>query len=187
MWAGENWREEKRFQLTQQAVARVQEVLPDVELVLLTGKPHDQVPPYMSACDALIITSAAEGSPMVIKEAMACNLPIVSCDVGDVPDVIGNTPGCYICRNKTAEDVALHLQRALDFGGRTEGRQAVESYSMPAIAGRLMDYYETLLRRTGKTIHLAKPGKMAAVQAADPAARRKTSPEHSGEDRVMSD
>src|SRR5258708_27199195 len=86
----------------------VRETLPEADLVLLTKKPHDVVPTYMSACDVLVLTSLAEGSPMVIKEAMACNLPIVSVRVGDVAEIISDTPGCSMAERDPA-DIAAKL------------------------------------------------------------------------------
>ena len=86
----------------------LKENVPDAELVLVSKKPLDVVPKYMNACDVLVLVSDGEGSPMVIKEAMACNLPIVSVPVGDVPEVIGGTDGCFLCSQEPG-DVAKKL------------------------------------------------------------------------------
>src|SRR5260370_21966244 len=67
----------KRYDLARQAVAIVQRSLP-AELVLGWAVPHERIPYYMNACDALVFTSRQEGSPNVVKEALACNLPLVS-------------------------------------------------------------------------------------------------------------
>ena len=144
LWAGESWREEKRFYLVEQAVARVKEVLPDTELILLSQRPHEIVPTYMSACDALVLTSAAEGSPMVIKEAMACNLPIVSVRVGDVPDVIGDTPGCALADDDPV-DIANKLVTILRQPRRTEGRRRIGHLRHDRIAQRLLEVYARAL------------------------------------------
>jgi len=55
-----------------------------VRLQTVTGVPHKRMPTYMNAADALLLTSNREGSPDAVKEALACNLPVVSTDVGDV-------------------------------------------------------------------------------------------------------
>jgi glycosyltransferase involved in cell wall biosynthesis len=148
LWAGEQWRPEKRYELVKQAMAQIQARRSDVDLVLLSGKPHDEVPTYMNACDALALTSDAEGSPMVVKEAMACNLPVVATPAGDVREVIGGTEGCYVCSQDTS-DIAKKLEQALEFGKRTQGRAAVSNMEIDVISGRILDIYK-------KTIEAAR-------------------------------
>jgi len=135
---------EKRLDIIEKAVALVREDDPAVRLLLLTDKPHSVVPLYFNAADVLVLASDFEGSPMVIKEAMACNLPIVSTDVGDVAALIGETEGCYLCR-QTAEDIAGGLRRALSFGRRTKGREVVEHLSLEAVAERIIRVYREVL------------------------------------------
>jgi glycosyltransferase involved in cell wall biosynthesis len=140
VWAGNHLRPEKRFDIVEAAIALARQKDPAIELVLVSGKPHDVVPLYMSACDVLLLVSDAEGSPMVIKEAMACNLAIVSVPVGDVVDVIGETDGCYICRRDPV-DVAEKLILALSRSERTSGRERVTHLDEPVIARRIIDVY----------------------------------------------
>jgi glycosyltransferase involved in cell wall biosynthesis len=149
LWAGEQWRPEKRYALVGQAMAQIRARRSDVDLVLLSGKPHDEVPAYMNACDALVLTSDAEGSPMVVKEAMACNLPVVATPAGDVREVIGRTEGCYLCSQEPG-DIATKLEQALDFGGRTNGRAAVSNMEIDVISGRILDVYKKTIAAAGR-------------------------------------
>ena len=66
----------------------------------LRGYKHNEVPILLNAIDVLLMTSHHEGSPMIIKEALACNTPIVSLDVGDVKERLMNIEGCYVIKNK---------------------------------------------------------------------------------------
>jgi len=140
LFAGDYWRPEKRFDLVEAAMERVRQDLPNAELVLLTKKPHDVVPAHMSACDALVLTSDLEGSPMVVKEAMACNLPIVSVEVGDVREVIGDTPGCAIVERDPAS-IAAGLVAVLRDPRRTDGRSRIDHLRHDRIARRVLAVY----------------------------------------------
>ena len=148
LWAGER-RGEKRYGLASNAMAILQERMPDAELVPLSGMPHASVPDYINACDALVLTSEAEGSPNVVKEAMACNVPVVATDVGDVREIISNTAGCYVCKMEP-NDVASRLQAALSFGGRTNGREAVGHLELDTVSRRIIDVYEQTLSASGR-------------------------------------
>ena len=144
LWAGYHTRPEKRFDIVQAAVALAREKDPSIELVYVSGKPHEFVPVYFNACDVILLVSDGEGSPMVIKEAMACNLPIVSVPVGDVPVVIKGTDGCYLCTQEPS-DVAEKLLLAVNYPGRTNGREKIKHLEQSVIAQKIMTLYHEVL------------------------------------------
>jgi glycosyltransferase involved in cell wall biosynthesis len=80
----------------------------------------------------------------VVKEAMACNLPVVSTATGDVVEVIGGVEGCHIC-TADPQDIADKLAASLAFGRRTDGRKRVEDLSMERVAERIVDAYGQVL------------------------------------------
>ena len=150
VFVGEHDRPLKRFDIVEEAVKILQQKIPDAELVVVSKKPFAVVPKYMNACDVLVLASNSEGSPMVIKEAMACNLPIVSVPVGDVPEVIHGTDGCYIC-SQDPQDVAHKLELALSREKRTNGRENIAHLEKDAIGRRIKAVYEQALGKKGKT------------------------------------
>ena len=149
--AGDYTRPEKRFDIVQAAVALAREKDPAIELVLVSGQPHDVLPLYMNACDVLLLVSDGEGSPNVVKEAMACNLPIISVPVGDVPTIIGDTDGCFLC-SQDPSDVAEKLVLALSHLRRTNGWEKIKHMEQSIIAKRIIAlYHEVLQKRNGKS------------------------------------
>jgi glycosyltransferase involved in cell wall biosynthesis len=76
---------------------------------------------------------------------MACNLPIVSTDVGDVQEIIGKSDGCFISRPDVRE-FARHLSGILRDRERTNGREQVRHLAGPAVARRIIEVYEQVLR-----------------------------------------
>ena len=128
----------KNSQLAKKAV----QLLPGVELLELKGYSRVQVAHLMCSVDCFLMTSHTEGSPQVIKEAMACGCPIVSVDVGDVREVVGNSDGCFIVSGNAA-DIAEKIGMALKFGGRTKGKERVEQLGLTNdyIAGKLRSVY----------------------------------------------
>jgi len=101
-------------------------------------------PLYLNACDVFVLTSYNEGSPNVIKEAMACNCPIVATDVGDVKEVISGVEGCYLT-SFDPEDLAEKLKKAIEFGGRTRGRKHINHLKDENVANKIIKIYESIL------------------------------------------
>jgi len=136
----------KRFTLAKTAVERLKNEDPSVELLVVYKEPQPRLALYMSACDALVFPSYQEGSPNIVKQAMACGLPIVATDVGDIQGVIGNTDGCYVC-NPQVDEFVRRLRQILDSQPRTNGREHVRHLDGPNVARRVIHVYEETLRR----------------------------------------
>jgi glycosyltransferase involved in cell wall biosynthesis len=121
---------------------------PDVELVeFAPGVSPEDVPWLYAACDALLLTSRREGSPQVVKEAMASNLPLASTAVGDVPWLIQDTPGCFLAEARP-QALAQALRAALAIGEAGGGRERLLALGLDldAVARRLLAVYEDALR-----------------------------------------
>jgi glycosyltransferase involved in cell wall biosynthesis len=148
LFAGNPENGRKRFTLAREAVDILNRTLP-AELIVAWGVPHRQVPLYMSACDALVFTSMQEGSPNVVKEALACDLPVVSVAVGDVADRLQAVPGggCELTADERPETIAAALERVLRRGQRVAGRRAVQHLAEEAITERLIGVYRAVLEQ----------------------------------------
>jgi glycosyltransferase involved in cell wall biosynthesis len=137
----------KRFDLAQRAVEIVNRSIP-TRLLVGWEKPHHEIVALMNACDALVFTSMQEGSPNAVKEALACNLPVVSVPVGDVPFRLRGVQGCELCPDDRAETIASALGRVLWRGERSDGRRAIRDLDERILTGRLIDIYRSVLPAT---------------------------------------
>ena len=129
--------------------------LNEVQLIELKGYSRDQVNALMYNCGAFLMTSKTEGSPQVIKEAMACGCPIVSVDVGDVAERVADVDGCYVVpseelrekREELIEELAKALKKAVAFEGRTKGRERIIEAGLTneLVAAQIVKIYEKVL------------------------------------------
>jgi glycosyltransferase involved in cell wall biosynthesis len=137
----------KRYGLARDAVEIVGRSMP-TELIVGWGKPHREIAELMNACDALLFTSMQEGSPNAVKEALACNLPVVSVAVGDVAARLRETTGCELCADDRVETIAAALERVLRTGGRSNSRAAVQDLNERLLTQRLIGIYTTVIAAT---------------------------------------
>jgi glycosyltransferase involved in cell wall biosynthesis len=148
----------KRFRLAEAAVDHARRDLPDLELKVACGQPPDRIPLFMNAADCLIFTSASEGSPNVVKEAMLCNLPVVSTPVADVPEMLAGVTPSYLCDSELALSKAL--VECLREPRRSNGRTAASPrFDGRIVAEALVARYEALAPGVeGTTSRLAGAG-----------------------------
>ncbi|UCF79695.1 MAG: glycosyltransferase [Candidatus Eiseniibacteriota bacterium] len=135
----------KRHDLFSQAVELAKRKEPRLRPLMMNEAPRQLVATYMSAADVMVLTSESEGSPTTIKEALACGLPVVSVDVGDVAELIAGVEGCWLSEARE-EAVAEGILKALSFGRRTEGRKRAEELSSEVTVEKLKELYGEVLR-----------------------------------------
>lgn len=118
----------------------------EVVLVELKGYNRSQVTALMYRSEAFLMTSFTEGSPQVVKEAMACGCPIVSVDVGDVEERVRDLEGCYVATTRESQELADLLTKALQHG-RTSGRDRIiaDGLDNQQVAEQLIAIYQSVL------------------------------------------
>jgi teichuronic acid biosynthesis glycosyltransferase TuaC len=121
------------------------------ELHCMTGVPNSTVPVWLNASDALLLTSLHEGSPTIVKEALACGLPVVSVDVGDVAERVETIEGCYLAQPEPA-DLASKLSLVHQRRARLDCRNRLEELGVQNVARRLQVLYELVIGK-GKAAH----------------------------------
>ena len=131
----------KNFALAEEALNAV-----DIkyEIIELKKRTREEVWLLLNACDVLLLTSKSEGSPQVIKEAMACNCPIVSTDVGTVREIIGETQNCFITDFNPAS-IAEKLKVILSSCYRSNGHKNILNYDNILVADKIEEVFNTVV------------------------------------------
>lgn len=130
---------EKNAQLAIEAIQK----LDNYELIELDGFNRDEVRLMMNACDVGLLTSLREGSPMFIKELMACKRPMISTNVGDVAEQIEGIDGCVII-DYNPESVIKALKQLEKFEQIDFPKEKYLLIDNKNIASQLIDIYKNI-------------------------------------------
>lgn len=120
-----------------------------IEFQTVYEVPHTRMPQYMNAADVLLLTSHWEGSPNSVKEALSCNLPVVTTDVGDVHERLAGVSPSYVCQSDTG--LVNGLVEILANPQPSNGRKAAQTVNYSQMGDRLQQVYETVLSTTYNT------------------------------------
>lgn len=147
----------KDYPLFEAAMARLPEGLRERVLVRTLGTvPPEEAPWHMAAADVVVLTSRQESGPLVVKEALACGVPVVAVRVGDVPETMAGVEGCAVVA-RDAGDIAPAVTAALEAAERGE-RPAAEALRQrifdiglddATIARRLLEIYRGAIPGAG--------------------------------------
>lgn len=148
----------KRYWLAREACAQAERAVGPIRLEVTWGTPPNAMPRVMAAADALLLTSSIEGSPNVVKEAVACGLPVISTDVGDVRDVLAAVDPSWVTAGEPVA-LAAALTACLEMGRRSNGWEESAWLGEGEIARRLVGLYRELA-----------PIEAAAAPSAEPCA-----------------
>jgi glycosyltransferase involved in cell wall biosynthesis len=134
----------KNPELAQKAISK----LSSVRLLELKGYSRSEVAMLINAVDLCLMTSHTEGSPQFIKEAMACNCPIVSVPVGDVPEVIEGVEGCFLSSYNEIE-LSEKVKLAIEYGKKTNARQRIIElrWDSKLVATKISHIYKIVLNK----------------------------------------
>ena len=140
-------RQLKRFDLASMAVERLRAEGIDAELLAISMVPNAEMPWYYSAADAMVLCSNSEGSPTAVKEALACNIPVVTTDVGDVREIINGIEGVPLCP-QTVDGLVEGFRRVLNppAGFVFNSRDAMQRYSQDRILDSIVAVYGRVAR-----------------------------------------
>lgn len=136
----------KRLDIALASIEVAKRYIPNISLEVVGGNiPYEEMPLYLNAADSLLVTSDSEGSPGIVKEAMACNLPIVSVDVGDVSERLeGVSPSRIVSRNP--DELGKALVEILELNCRSNGRSvAKEKLFHKIIIKNIIRIYDNIL------------------------------------------
>ena len=119
-----------------------------INLIEMKGFNRQQVAMLLNGCDMLLLPTKSEGSPQVLKEAMACNCPIVATDVADIAYLLQGVTNSYVTTFDPS-DVADKIKRVIECGERTNGRERINELKLdnPFVAETIKGIYESVLAK----------------------------------------
>jgi teichuronic acid biosynthesis glycosyltransferase TuaC len=137
----------KNLPLARAAVSLINEVsCKKITLFFITNKSQSEVNDLMNGANCLLLTSYHEGSPNIVKEAMACNLPIVSVNCGDVFERISGVTNCYVSRTYNAKELVKYILLVMNSNSRSNGIDCLleQSLDSDTVAKTIVDLFKSI-------------------------------------------
>jgi glycosyltransferase involved in cell wall biosynthesis len=136
---------QKRFALAAAAMQHLEVLRPRARLLQVSGEPAERMPDYYRAANCLLLTSRSEGSPNTVKEALACDLPVVSVDVGDVAQWLRRCANCRLVKAEAAA-LAAAIADVVALDEPAGSAAVLAELDLAGVADRIRGVYDSVLR-----------------------------------------
>ena len=114
---------------------------------LADGRPHNEIPIWLNACDVFVLPSLNEGNPTVMFEAFGCGKPFVGTKVGGIPEIITSDDYGLLAEPANPKELAEKILTALDKEWDNEKiRYYAERFTWENIVEEILDVYTQVLR-----------------------------------------
>ena len=111
-----------------------------------------EVPALINAANAVVVTSDREGFGLGALEALACDVPVASTDVGIAPVALRDLPGAHVAPYDTATWLAAIGPHLDDPDPRVAGRARAAAFDSNRMAMRVFEAYRALTRSGPETV-----------------------------------
>lgn len=132
-------------QLARAAYVEARKVIPSLRMHILENETPEKMGLFYNAADALLLTSRHEGSNNTVKEALACNLPVVATKCGDIPERIHGVHACHVC-SRDPRELGLRLSEVVGRRMRSNGRRMIHDLAIESVARSIFMCYERVLQ-----------------------------------------
>ena len=114
-------------------------------VILAGGKPHQEIPVWINACDVFVLPSLNEGNPTVMFECLGCGKPFIGTDVGGIPEIITSADYGYVIQSRNVVQLAEKLSDAVDKSWDKEKicKYAAE-FTWQKIVNQIQDVYKNV-------------------------------------------
>lgn len=145
----------KNYALFAQIIEILRKEGRQIETVEFDGFTRAEVEQALSKIDCLVMTSLSEGSPQIIKEALACKVPIISTKVGDVELLLHNVANCSVINAWAPEPFVEKIKLLMNLkpGARvSNGRERIKDLQLDqeSVVNKLNKLYIDLLADKGR-------------------------------------
>jgi teichuronic acid biosynthesis glycosyltransferase TuaC len=119
------------------------------ELIELKNYTKIELSNLMNAADLLLVTSFSETGPLIVKEAIACNCPVVSTDVGDVKEIIVKRKNSFVTSYNPKEIEAV-IKKVIKLKKPVpKDELTLQEYDLNYAAQRIKVVYQECLKNNG--------------------------------------
>jgi glycosyltransferase involved in cell wall biosynthesis len=131
-------------QLAQAAYAEAKKERSSLRMHVLENERPERMGLFYNAADVLLLTSRHEGSNNTVKEALACNLPVVATPCGDVRERLQGVQACHVCARDPLE-LGARLTEVAARRQRSDGRAHLQGLTLEPVAASIIRCYERAL------------------------------------------